>query len=97
MNENKKRLPRATTCESGQTAIVKLVTTNRGLPFKVSIAPESLQVHNHWVDRTGSNFLHYHRSWFLLVSLLDVASDIQATKLRKTPNHFELTWKQGSH
>ena len=97
MNENKKRLPRATTCESGQTAIVKLVTTNRGLPFKVSIAPESLQVHNHWIDRTGSNFLHYHCSWFLLVSLLDVASDIQATKLRKTPNHFELTWKQGSH
>ena len=97
MNENKKRLPRATTCESGQTAIAKLLTTNRGLPFKVSIAPESLQAHNHWVDRTGSNFLHYHRSWFLLVSWLDVASDIQATKLRKTPSHFELRWKQGSH
>ena len=49
MNENQKRLPRATPRESGQTAIVKLLTTNRGLPFKVSIAPESLQVHNHWV------------------------------------------------
>ena len=97
MNENKKRLPQATARESGQKAIVKLLTTNRGLPFKVSIAPESLQVHNHWVDRTGSNFLHYHCSWFLLVSLLDVASDIRATKLRKTLNHFELTWKQGSH